>query len=289
MKTIKRTLFFGIFCSSLLLVRCDENGNFILFSLQNDIELGAQVAEQIASDPDQFPILPRTSTNAQAYAYLDNMVASILDAQDDAGNDAVTYRTEFAWEVQIIKDDNVLNAFATPGGYIYIYTGLIKFLDRADDLAGVIGHEIAHADQRHSSKQLQRQYGVSLLLSIALGEEPSELAELVSTIAGTLGSLSFSRNLESEADEFSVIYLADTDYACNGAFSFFQKLIDQQQTGNTPKFLSTHPDPASRVDAINDKATALGCSTDAAFDNEDDLQRKEYLFFKCDYLPDGCD
>lgn len=276
---IRRTVFSIVLFSIGVFISCDENGNLLFFSIQNDIELGAQVADQIASDPQQFPLLPRNNTAdcrrcAEAYNYLDDLVEAILTSK------AVAYRNEFAWEVQIIDNDAILNAFATPGGYIYVYTGLIKFLDRADDLAGVLGHEIAHADQRHSSRQLQRQYGVSLLLSIILGKEPGQLEELVGTLAGTLGSLSFSRSLESEADKYSVIYLSDTDYACNGAFSFFQKLIDQDNTGNTPAFLSTHPDPSSRVEAINDKAKEMGCSLEGILETP-----VTYDHFRYDLLP----
>ena len=280
MKIIKQIVFSIFLISTTFFVSCDKNGNLLLFSVQNDIDLGAQVAEQIASDPDQFPTLPRENTTecpncAEAYVYLDNMVNDILDSE------GVAYRKEFAWEVQLIDNDDVLNAFATPGGYIYVYTGLIKFLDRADDLAGVLGHEIAHADQRHSSKQLQRQYGVSMLLSIILGNEPGQLEELAGTLAGNLGSLSFSRSLELKADEYSVIYLSDTDYACNGAFSFFQKLIDSEATGDTPAFLSTHPDPAERVGAINEKASKEGCSTDGISE-----KGVTYDNFRFDLLPD---
>ncbi|MCP4457460.1 MAG: M48 family metalloprotease [Cytophagales bacterium] len=280
MKTIKPAILFLILLSTVLFVSCDKNGNFLLFSVQNDIDLGAQVADEIASDPTQFPILPRINTTNcphcfDAYAYLDNMVDAILSSQD------VAYRNEFAWEVHLIDNDEILNAFATPGGYIYVYTGLIKFLEQADDLAGVLGHEIAHADQRHSSKQLQRQYGVSILLSIILGEEPGQLTEVAGTLAGTLGTLSFSRSLESEADEYSVIYLSETDYACNGAFSFFQKLIDLEQTGGTPEFLSTHPDPSTRVEAINEKASEIGCSTEVISESS-----PTYDNFRFDLLPD---
>ena len=78
---------------------------------------------------------------------------------------------------EIIKDDNVQNAFATPGGHIYVFTGLIKFLDNESQLAGVLGHEMAHADRRHTSRQLQNEYGINLLLSVVLGENPNQLAQ----------------------------------------------------------------------------------------------------------------
>ena len=70
---------------------------------------------------------------------------------------------------RLIDDDKTLNAFCTPGGFIYVYTGLIKFLDSEDQLAGVMGHEIAHAALRHSTRQMTKVYGVQTLLQVATG------------------------------------------------------------------------------------------------------------------------
>ncbi|MEO1255513.1 MAG: M48 family metalloprotease, partial [Bacteroidota bacterium] len=160
MKPIKFTLLAILIALISLSTSCDDNGDIVLFSIKNDIDLGQQVAAEIENSPDEYPILDRSS-NLEAYQYLENMMNVILESDD------VTYRDEFPWKINIIDNAEVLNAFATPGGQLYVYTGLIFFLDREDDLAGVVGHEIAHADQRHSSKQLQRQYGISVLLSIA--------------------------------------------------------------------------------------------------------------------------
>lgn len=226
----------------------------LLFSVEDDKKLGKQVNEEIASNPQEYPVIPE-SQNRAAYNYLNAMKNEILNSGE------VDYQDEFVWELKIIKDDDVLNAFATPGGYIYVYTGLIKYLDNADDLAGVLGHEIAHADRRHSIQQLEKQYGVSILLSIALGQDPSQLAQIVAQLAGTGAVLKFSRGDESEADAYSVEYLADTKYACNGAASFFQKLESEGKSGGIPEFLSTHPSPSGRIQDINSKAKAMGCST----------------------------
>lgn len=270
MKKVK-VIGFGVLLSAILIISsCDNNGDFVIFSIEDDIALGAQVAAEIAADPAQFPILDRSS-NVEAYAILDEMLEEILNS------DAVTYKEEFAWDLYIIDDDETLNAFATPGGYIYVYTGLIFFLQNEDDLAGVMGHEVAHADQRHSSKQLQQQQGVSVLLSILLGEDPSALAEVAGQLAGNLAGLSFSRDDETEADEFSVEYLADTEYACNGAAAFFQQLLDLDAAGNTPQFLSTHPDPDNRVADINAKATEEDCSTVLADTDGDRLEQLKAL------------
>lgn len=227
-------------------------GGINIFTIQQDRELGMQLAQEIESNPAEYPVLPYQG-NEQAYEYLYSMRDTILSS------DEIRFREEFAWDLTIIQDDNTLNAFAAPGGYMYVYTGLIKFLDQADHLAGVVGHEIAHADQRHSTQQLTQQYGISTLTTLLLGENPGLLAE----IATGLVSLSFSRSDETDADEHSVDYLCDTYYASNGAAGFFQKLIDNGQSGGTPAFLSTHPNPDNRVGNINDRAVNNGCDTTA--------------------------
>lgn len=233
------------------LLSCDKNGDFLIFSIENDKALGEQVALEIANDPS-FKILSREDYPL-SYGYLETMMNDILSTSD------VSYQEEFDWKINII-DDDTRNAFATPGGQIYVYTGLIFFLDNEDQLAGVIGHEIAHADQRHSSKQMQRQYGISVLLSIISGGETTALQDIVTQLAGTGALLKFSREAEAEADDFSVEYLEETNYACNGAAAFFEKILNVQPD-QQPEFLSTHPSPVNRVADINAKSDELGCDT----------------------------
>src|SRR5690606_15543892 len=120
----------------------------------------------------------------------------------------VQYRSEFPWEIYIIHRDDVVNAFCTPGGFIYIYTGLIKYLDDKSSLAGVLGHEMAHADKRHSTNQLTKKYGIQTLLDVVLGNNQN----LLTQIGAELVSLSFSRSDETQADDYSVIYLCPTKF-----------------------------------------------------------------------------
>lgn len=252
MKKIIPYLIFTVFA---IFIACDKNKNVVLFSVQNDQQLGQQVSQQIASDTITYPLLSETQY-PEAYTYLRNIVNKILNSGK------VKYRNEFAWEVHIINDDSVLNAFCTPGGYIYVYTGIIKYLDTEDELAGVLGHEIGHADLRHSSRQLQNQYGISFLLNLLVGNNPNDVEKIASQLAGTLGTLKFSREYESEADKNSVIYLSGTEYACNGASGFFKKLRDNGQCNSTKLvWLSTHPAPCDRIDAIDQEAVDLGCDT----------------------------
>jgi predicted Zn-dependent protease len=109
-------------------------------------------------------------------------------------------------------------------------------------------------------------YGVNLLLAIALGNDPSQLEQIAAQIAGTLAGLSFSREYEEEADSHSVEYLAQTQYACNGAALFFIKMNEEGDGGQPPEFLSTHPNPDNRIDAINSKAESIGCDTSLSGD-----------------------
>lgn len=259
---MKRYIFTGLssvtlFFLALVFSGCDKNDNLVIFSVEDDKRLGAQVSEEIRNDPS-FKLIPEEE-NPEAYAYINNMVDEILNSGE------VAYRDEFVWDVTLIDNDTVLNAFATPGGYIYIYTGLIKYLETADALEGVLGHEIAHADLRHTSRNLQKMYGVSILLSVVLGKDPTSLEQIAGQIAGTVAGLQFSREYESEADDKSVVYLAATSYACNGAAFFFERLLEEGQS-SPPEFLSTHPSPENRVADINATADALDCDTTLATD-----------------------
>lgn len=236
------TLFLA---TCLLYWSCGSSG-FNVFTPEQDVQLGQQTAQEIAQNPDQYPILPR-QRNQEAYNYVEKIINRLLNTGK------VDYRDLFAWELTIIDDDEVLNAFVTPGGYIYVYTGLIKFLDGEDELAGVLGHEIAHAAKRHSTQNATKIYGISALLSVVTGQ--ADQGTLTQIGLGLL-NLQFGRSAETEADTYSVIYLCDTPYNSDGAAAFFQKLEDQPQP---PEFLSTHPNPGDRVTNIKQQAIERNC------------------------------
>jgi len=236
----------------------DDEGNkktYNLFSLQDDKEFGAQVAAEIESDLATYPILDSAS-NSEAYGHLERITNNVLNSGK------LNYRDEFLWRTRIIHDDSVLNAFCTPGGYIYVYTGLIKFLDSEDQLAGVMGHEIAHADERHSTEALTKQYGTEVLFSVLFGSEPGVLAQ----IAKGMISLQYSRANESESDQRSVEYLYETEYDARGAARFFEKII-AAGGGGGPEFLSTHPNPDNRVEDILAHWTNLGGKEGGTFES----------------------
>lgn len=229
------------------LVAC-KDGDVNLFTVEDDLQLGADLAAQIDADPVNFPPLDRED-HPLAYAHLERIRDVVLESPD------VQYASDFPWEITILDDDDVVNAFAVPGGYLWVYTGLIKFLESEDQLAGVLGHEIAHADRRHSTEQLTKRYGLSVLLELAFGDDPN----LAAQVAAGLVDLSFSRTQESDADDYSVLYLCDSTYAADGSAGFFELMEGGQ---GVPEFLSTHPDPEGRIEAIHALADELGCNTE---------------------------
>ena len=238
-------VFAGTFWNCSVLKKA---GNINLFAIEDDKALGLQFSRQIESDPKQFPLLPEQG-NEEVYRYIRGLTQKLLRTGK------VAHANDFAWEVKIIKDDKTLNAFAVPGGYLYVYTGLMKYLDTEDQLAGVMGHEIAHAALRHSTQQMTKIYGLDALRQVITGKADPGMME---QIALGLISLKFSRNHESQADEHSVIYLCGTNLNAAGAAGFFEKI--QGKGGTPPEFLSTHPDPGNRVKNIQTKAQALGCT-----------------------------
>jgi Zn-dependent protease with chaperone function len=244
------TLAFIILLPAILIIQAcgDDSEGVNIFTLEDDMELGLQMQQEILSNPQDYPLLSRAQYPA-AYSHIQRVRDSILETN------LVNYDHLFAWEVHIIRNDTVLNAFCTPGGYVYFYTGLIKFLENEAEFAGVLGHEMAHAAQRHSTEQMTKAYGIQLLLSIVLGQNPNALAQIASDLASGATSLAFSREDEYEADEYAVKYLYETAYDARGVAGFFEKIEGSPQP---PEFLSTHPNPGNRVEKIYEIWTGLG-------------------------------
>lgn len=253
---MRKILLAAVMVTTVSFSSCTKGDGLNIFTIQDDIELGRQTKAQIEADPIQFPILKDNQYPTQ-YTYIRGIVQDILNKGE------VKYKDEFDWEIYIINSD-IKNAFCTPGGYMYVYTGLIKYLDDKSSLAGVIGHEMAHADKRHSTKLMTKKYGMQTLLDIVLGKNQN----LLTQIGAELISLRFNRSEEKEADEYSVIYLCPTHYDAAGAANFFDKVNNDGGAG-IPEFLSTHPSPENRVENIRGQAEELSCST--TITNEEEI------------------
>ena len=164
----------------------------------------------------------------------------------------------FTYRFYIIKED-VYNAFATPAGHIFIYSGLMAAMDNEEELAGIIGHEIAHVLCRHISQKIDRSKKISIatLAGIAAGiflgaEGAGEVGSAVmlgSMAAGQSMTLAYSREDERQADQIGLKYLTKAGYSGYGLFTMLSKIRSKQWFGaeQIPTYLTTHPAPEERL------------------------------------------
>lgn len=251
----------------LININCATLRTVNFFPDSKDIELGRQFDQEIRKDTKNYPLLQdRPDINE----YVEHIGKKIL------ASPYIKYRDKFAYKFEVIHNDSVINAFCTPGGYIYVYTGLMKFVDNEATLAGVIAHEIAHAECRHSTRQMSMQYGTSLLLSIALGENPNQTTAMVAKILQTGALLKYSRTDEDEADAYSVKYLQATEYYPGAIKFFFEKVAGERKGAAWETLLSTHPHPQDRLNNIDRMMKELGNPAPT----EDNLKTAAYQEFK---------
>ncbi|MFT3737286.1 MAG: M48 family metalloprotease [Breznakibacter sp.] len=262
----------------MALASCDKDRGFNLFTVEQDVAFGDSLTLAINNNTDEYPVLPRNITNARVYAYFDAMKEEILQSEK------FKYADVFDWEVTII-DADVKNAFAAPGGKLYFYTGLITYLDDAASLAGVMGHEMAHADLRHSTQVMTKAYGLDFLLGILTGQEQSDMETVLSQLASGAAQLKFSRDNEYDADRYSMYYLASTKYEPLGITSFFEKMIEEGETEATFTWLSTHPSDQDRINAAkkvyaNDSYLTSKMKGKEYISDEDEFQDIKELLIK---------
>jgi beta-barrel assembly-enhancing protease len=232
-------------CAAIMAISASGCGIINVFPLDQDAQLGLQIDQEIRNNPAEYPIL----NNESVRGYVQGIVNQIIQSPQ------IKYRGKFPYKVTIINDDKTLNAFATPGGYIYVYTGILKYLENEASLAGVLGHEVAHAEERHGTQHMSDELGIDILLAIALGNNPTQLAQVAGSAGKLLTTLANSRSDETEADTRSFAYLQSTPYWPGSIKSFFEKLLQQGEGARTggklAEWTSTHPLPTSRVDHIN--------------------------------------
>lgn len=162
----------------------------------------------------------------------------------------------FSWEFNLIKSDEI-NAFCMPGGKIVVYEGLLPLAASDDELAVVVGHEVAHAVAKHSNERMSQeilaQYGASVV-DAALSNKSAATQQIGNTVFG-LGAqlgvmLPYSRKHELEADYMGLVFMTMAGYNPNKAVSFWQKMSAASGGGNASDFMSTHPNDNKRIAQI---------------------------------------
>ncbi len=168
----------------------------------------------------------------------------------------------FSWEFNLVKE-NQINAFCMPGGKIVVYEGLMKLVSSDDELAVVLGHEIAHAVAKHSNERMSQevlaQYGARILGN-SLADKSAAVQALAGKVYG-IGAqygmvLPFSRKHESEADYMGLVLMTIAGYNPDVAVNFWKKMASSGQS-NVPEFMSTHPSDARRISDIQKELPAI--------------------------------
>lgn len=239
-------LSFMLAAMPLASARVQPTSGFDLFSDQEEIQAGQQAAAQTER---QFPLLPESSPVTK---YIQKLGHELADH-------APGYKWPYSFHV---IDQREINAFALPGGPIFVNLGTIQAADNEAELAGVLAHEISHVVQRHGTRAASKQMAAQLPLAIMAGlMGRSTLAQMAQLgISFGVGSyfLHNSRESESEADLLGTDIMYDTGFDPHAMAEFFNKLEEQSgKQGAVAQFLSDHPDPGNRAQAVDREVATL--------------------------------
>jgi predicted Zn-dependent protease len=252
---MKKTLI--VLSSTALLFGCASAGSV---STQDEVQMGAQEAQQVNA---QLPML----NDAQINNYV-NSLGNRIAKLTSRGN-------ELNWQFAVVNVSDV-NAFALPGGYIYVNRGVLERASNMSELAGVLGHEIQHVVKRHTVKQMAQAQNANGIAGIVCGVTSvcnSGAGQAGIQVLGTAIFAKFSRTDEQQADEggFDNVLRAGIDP--RGMLTFFQKLLAEEQAspgGATAGWFADHPGTSDRIADIQKKISQAG--------NLNGLQRDESAF-----------
>ena len=223
-----------------LLVSCAAVNQLNLLSPQEEVEIGHQSAKEVEKE---LPLL----NDPVVVAYINDLGQALVRASK---------QTTFQYHFQVVNTDDV-NAFALPGGFLYVNRGLIETAESEAELAGVIGHEIGHVVYHHGARQISKQYGLAVLVELVAGEKGQ--SSLARDIAGQFASfgagltlLKYGRLAEQEADAFAVQATYQASVNPEGTAGFFEKLIalHNQEPQGVAVWFSTHPPTKERIDFV---------------------------------------
>jgi predicted Zn-dependent protease len=206
-----------------------------------------QLAQAAASAWSQTLGSQRVSTDATLNRRVRDVGSRLAQAAGVGGQ---------AWEYRVFVDDQP-NAFVLPGGRVGVNTGLFRIVQNDDQLAAVLGHEIAHSTLRHAAERYSQTQLAQVGLTVAQGVAGAR-SEGAARAIGSFGSagaqlgvlLPFSRQHELEADRIGVDYMAQAGFRPSEAVTLWRNMAAQQGRGSTPQFMSTHPSDQTRIDQL---------------------------------------
>jgi predicted Zn-dependent protease len=214
-------------------------------STQQELELGAQYATEINR---QLPIVSDGTVHRAI-----NLIGADIARHGRRGLNYTFY----------VVDARQVNAFAVPGGYIYVNRGLIERTANFAELAGVLAHEIGHVEERHGVEQMEKMQSANLGLSLAyilIGRSPGGLERAALDVGGGLYFARYGREAENEADRVAIPLLLAARVNPTGLVTMFQKLVAEQRRSprSVEQWFSTHPTTQDRVDATRAEISRLG-------------------------------
>ncbi len=216
----------------------------VAMTAEQEIRLGMQAAPELIRqhgglDPDP-----------QDQALVDR-IGELLVRNLEAGLVADGRQNPYPFEFHLLHDDRTINAFALPGGQVFITSALFERLETEGQLAGVLGHEIGHVVKRHSAQQLaksQLSQGLGAAAGVAAGDADSaRMAQAV----GQMINMKYGRDHELESDKLGVILMTKAGYDPRSMLGVMDILAEAGGGGGAPEFLSTHPKPANRKEYID--------------------------------------
>jgi predicted Zn-dependent protease len=219
-------------------------------STQQEVQMGQQEAQQVSA---QLPMVQD--------AYIQNYVNAL--GQRIASR---TSRSDLQWQFQVVNSD-VVNAFALPGGFVYVNRGVLERADNMSEIAGVLGHEIEHVVERHSVKQMEQAQGANVgvgILCALTGVCQSGVAQAAINIGGTAVFAKFSRTDEQQADEGGFNNVMRAGISPRGMLTLFQKLLAEEQSSgnsNVSAWFSDHPGTSDRIADIQRMLNQVPAST----------------------------
>lgn len=224
---------------------------YIDMTVEQEIALGLQAAPQMAAE---FDGLDRDQADQ---AMVDQIGNSIV-ASSAAGT------TPYEFEFHLLADADTINAFALPGGQIFITRALFDKLQTQGELAGVLGHEIAHVVARHSAEHIAKAKltegltGAAVIATYDPDNPASASSAQVAMLIGQLVNLKFGRDDELESDFLGVCFMNDAGYNPEEMIRVMEVLASSSEGNRPPEFFSTHPNPENRIARIQQAIQSIG-------------------------------
>ena len=228
-----------------LFASCAAVNRLNLLTLKDEVTIGAQAAREVERSLKMYrdPIV---------LAYIDSLGQAMVRA---------SALSQFQYHFKVVDAPEV-NAFALPGGFLYVNRGLIEAASTESELAGVIGHEIGHVVGHHGARQISKQYGLAALVALIAGDSSSlarEIAAEFATVGAGLTLLKYGRMAEREADAFAVRCAVNAGVDPEGVARFFETLLqlhDSEPTG-VEVWFATHPPTQARIDFVRAEIAKL--------------------------------